>query len=65
MLDVIFTIGIIIVLLIFIELFALPDWIGRKLRGDLGRNIVREKIKSLEDRVTELEKKSIGQIKLT
>ncbi|MBU1298911.1 MAG: hypothetical protein KKF20_04295 [Bacteroidetes bacterium] len=57
MLDVIFTIGIIIVLLIFIELFALPDWIGRKLRGDLGRNIVREKIKSLEDRVTELEKK--------
>jgi hypothetical protein len=46
-----------IALLVLLELFALPDWIGRKLRGEVPKKEVDDKIRVLESRVEELERK--------
>jgi hypothetical protein len=46
-----------IALLVLLELFALPDWIGRKLRGEVPKKEVDDKIRALESRVNELERK--------
>jgi hypothetical protein len=46
-----------IALLVLLELFALPDWIGRKLRGEVPKKEVDDKIRALESRVEELERK--------
>ena len=43
--------------LVLLELFALPDWIGRKLRGEIPNREIDEKIQSLQSRVDELERK--------
>ncbi|MGB7063066.1 MAG: hypothetical protein WBF13_12030 [Candidatus Zixiibacteriota bacterium] len=51
------TIATVIVLLVLLELFALPDWIGRKLRGEMPNREINDKIQSLESRVNELERK--------
>jgi cell division protein ZapA (FtsZ GTPase activity inhibitor) len=51
------TIATVIALLVLLELFALPDWIGRKLRGEIPNKEIDEKIRTLESRVEELEKK--------
>jgi|GEM_PF-793800 len=50
-------IAAVIALLVLLELFALPNWIGRKLRGETPSKEIDEKIRSLESRVEELEKK--------
>ena len=50
-------IAAVIAVLVLLELFALPDWIGRKLRGEIPSKEIDEKIRSLESRVEELEKK--------
>lgn len=50
-------IAAVIALLVLLELFALPDWIGRKLRGEIPNKEIDDKIRSLESRVEELEKK--------
>jgi hypothetical protein len=47
----------VIALLVLLELFALPDWIGRKLRGEVPKKEVDDKIRALESRVNELERK--------
>jgi hypothetical protein len=54
--DVIVTIAGVIALLVVLELFALPNWIGRKLRGEESSRDLQAKITSLEARVEELEK---------
>jgi hypothetical protein len=51
------TIATVIVLLVLLELFALPDWIGRKLRGEIPNKEIDTKIRSLESRIEELERK--------
>jgi predicted DNA-binding transcriptional regulator len=53
----IITIGGIIIILVLIELLELPDWLGRKLRGKMPSKEVEEKIRTLENRIGELEKK--------
>ena len=55
--SVIGTIAAVIAVLVLLELFALPDWIGRKLRGEIPNREIDQKIRSLESRVDELEKK--------
>jgi predicted DNA-binding transcriptional regulator len=50
-------IAAVIAVLVLLELFALPDWIGRKLRGEIPNREIDDKIRSLESRVEELEKK--------
>jgi hypothetical protein len=50
-------IAAVIALLVLLELFALPDWIGRKLRGEIPNKEISDKIRSLESRVDELERK--------
>ena len=50
-------IATVIALLVLLELFALPDWIGRKLRGEIPNREIDEKIQSLQSRVDELERK--------
>lgn len=57
MLDIIKFLGGVVVILVLLELFELPDWIGRKLRGDISNNEIREEIKSLESRIQKLEEK--------
>ncbi len=47
----------VIALLVLLELFALPDWIGRKLRGEVPKKEVDDKLRALESRVNELERK--------
>jgi len=47
-----------IILLVLFELLDLPDWIGRKLRGDKTNERIVDKISSLESRVAELERKA-------
>lgn len=44
-------------LLVLIELLELPDWLGRKLRGNLSNREMKEKIQRLESRLAELERK--------
>jgi hypothetical protein len=50
-------IATVIALLVLLELFALPDWIGRKLRGEVPKKEIDDKIRALESRVNELERK--------
>jgi len=47
----------VIALMVVIELFALPDWIGRKLRNDIPGKQTLDRLAALESRVSELEKK--------
>ena len=49
--------GIVIALLVLIELLALPDWIGRKLRGQMGQAELENKIRAIESRLADLEKR--------
>ena len=51
----------VIVFLVVIELLALPDWIGKKLRGESSNKEMEEKVRLLESRVSELEKKVSGR----
>ncbi|MTI68629.1 MAG: hypothetical protein FH751_00035 [Firmicutes bacterium] len=57
MLDIIKILGSVIIILVLLELFELPDWIGRKLRGDISNKEIKEEIKSLETRIKNLEEK--------
>jgi len=55
--EVVSIIAAVIALLVLLELFALPDWIGRKLRGETPKKEISDKIRALESRVEELERK--------
>ncbi len=57
LLDVVKILGIVILVLVVLELLALPDWIGRKLRGTMGRADVEERIRSIESRLKEIEER--------
>lgn len=57
MVELLKTIGSVILILVLLELLNLPDWISRKLRGDITNKEMMEKIKSLEDRIQKLEEK--------
>lgn len=57
MLDIIKILGSIIVIFVLLELFELPDWIGRKLRGEISNKEIKDEIKSLEARIEKLEEK--------
>lgn len=57
MLDIIKILGSVIVILILLELFNLPEWISEKLRGDISNKEIMRKIKSLESRIKKLEEK--------
>jgi len=46
-----------IALLVVIELFALPDWVKRKLGNDIPGKPTLDRLSALEARVDELEKK--------
>ncbi len=46
----------VILLMILIELLNLPDWIGRKLRGDISNKELRERINSIEKSIKELQR---------
>lgn len=59
--DVIIVILTVIALLVLVELLDLPDWIGRKLRGQISSSEIEEKVRSLESRVSELERKLSGK----
>ena len=56
--DIVLILAGVIAFLVLLELFALPDWIGRKLRGDISNKELTSKIESLESRIAELEKKT-------
>ena len=60
--EVVITIGSVIILLVVLELLALPDWLNRKLRGGLSNREIQEKIRSLESRIEELERKQSTRI---
>ena len=55
--EVVSIIAAVIALLVLLELFALPDWIARKLRGETPKKEISDKIRALESRVDDLEKK--------
>lgn len=57
MADLLYTFFFIIALLILIEFLSLPDWIGRKLRGEPSRKDLEMRIHQLETRVALIEKK--------
>ena len=57
-LNILLILGGIIVFLVLLELLALPDWIGRKLRGEVSRKEIIERLRSLETRMDELERKT-------
>lgn len=57
MLDIIKILGSVIVILVLLELFNLPEWISEKLRGDISNKEIMRKIKSLESRIKKLEEK--------
>ncbi len=57
-LNIVLILGGIIVFLVLLELLALPDWIGRKLRGEVPRKKIAEQLRSLEARIAELERKT-------
>lgn len=45
----------VIIVLVLLELFDLPDWIGRKLRGRLTKADLEKRISALETRLSTLE----------
>ncbi len=47
----------VIAVLVVIELFALPDWVKRKLSNDIPGKQTLDRLSVLESRVSELEKK--------
>lgn len=47
----------VIALLVVIELFALPDWVRRKLSNEMPGKETLDRLHALETRVSELEKK--------
>lgn len=47
----------IIIFLVVLELLALPDWIGRKLRGEASKKEILDRIEDLEKRIKDLESK--------
>ena len=51
------TLGLIIVVLLVVELLALPDWLGRKLRGRSTSREAAARIDALEARVADLERR--------
>jgi hypothetical protein len=51
------TLGIVIAVLVAVELLALPDWLGRKLRGPSTSRAVTARIDALEARVADLERR--------
>ncbi|MFC1476085.1 hypothetical protein ACFLQW_03690 [Candidatus Zixiibacteriota bacterium] len=50
----------VVALLVVIELFALPEWVRRKLSNEPPRRETLDRLSALETRVGELEKK-VGQ----
>jgi hypothetical protein len=47
----------IIIFLVVLEMLDLPDWIGRKLRGEASKKEILDKISELEKRLKDLESK--------
>ncbi|MFW5980037.1 MAG: hypothetical protein ACOCQ2_01580 [Halanaerobiales bacterium] len=56
MLDIIKILGTVIIVLVLLELLNLPDWIGQKLKGDISKKEIMDKIETLENRIQKLEK---------
>lgn len=57
MVDIIKVLGTVIIVLVLLELLNLPEWLGRKIKGDISSKEMMNKIKSLETRIQKLEKK--------
>ena len=56
--EVVEIVAAVVVIVWLLELMDLPDWIGKRFRGRLGRDEMSQKIEELESRIADLEKKS-------
>ncbi|NLM96195.1 MAG: hypothetical protein GX175_01015 [Halanaerobiaceae bacterium] len=57
MLDIIKILVSVMVILLLVELFNLPEWIVKRFRGDMTNKEIMRKIKALENRIKRLEEK--------
>ena len=55
--DMVLIILAVIAFMVVIELFALPDWVRRKLSNDIPGRETLDRLAKLEARISELEKK--------
>jgi len=53
--DIIKFLGGLLIVLTLLELLDLPDWIGKKLRGEVPNKEMQKKIDVLEARIDDLE----------
>lgn len=55
--EIIRILGSVIIILVLLQLFELPDWIGRKLKGNMSNDEIKDEITSLKSRIKDLENK--------
>jgi len=53
--DIIKFLGGLLIVLTLLELLDLPDWIGKKIRGEIPNKEMQKKIDLLESRIDDLE----------